>query len=632
MVQEVSISFEQSNMNDFLVKGQLFSNPDIFLRELLKNACDACNMREALELSWGMDFLEQISSNSRTVRKAYEPKIFITYDSSSMMFTMEDNGFGMNDEDLREYVAKFGKSYYTSEAFAKQHLDFEPVSKNGVGLYSCFMVSKAILIESRKHHSINTAWMGNDRQSLEAITVKWFENSDKIEYIRSTKGAAGTRISMALKSFYARKMSLDFILKGIEHYLLKQQIPIVIRYDEETVEIEPGTPALFNPFSNILGMTGIQIKENWIEGYLVLHTQRQNCVVGKPAIYQKGFRILEDGNDLDICPPWLENLHFVLNLKQNFYTLQVAGDGVVKNKNWKVLREAVGKLIIGHFKGSPVSICQYLADGEENILSEFEEEMGFLRKAAYADVFWKNQELELSMEQILSGLKGRKTTIIRMPKALFKHFQDTYPKDFQMMLKETPLIIFEKNFKIFSQLLAPYVVNQKYMMPRLSGIQYIKMEVDFSRKGDYMPYINGYQLYPVECPRSDVFCYVVNDQPEYFELKFNEKHPMAQLLKQKNHPRLNWLLGVIAENIKYRILHSQNRWKKIMDFGGIRVDSWNMEAPVTLKAEWCLEEDFAEELNEFIRIQFTPAEKRELGIEKLIFTKGDFIEWWYSPC
>ena len=110
---------------------------------------------------------------------------------------MEDNGFGINDEDLREYVAKFGKSYYTSEAFAKQHLDFEPVSKNGVGLYSCFVVSKAILIESRKHHSINTAWMGNERQSLEAITVKWFENSDKIEYIQSTKGAAGTRVSMA---------------------------------------------------------------------------------------------------------------------------------------------------------------------------------------------------------------------------------------------------------------------------------------------------------------------------------------------------------------------------------------------------------------------------------------------------
>ncbi|MBQ2283372.1 MAG: ATP-binding protein [Agathobacter sp.] len=632
MVQEVSISFEQSNMNSFLVKGQLFSNPDIFLRELLKNACDACNMREALELSWGMDFLEQISSSSHMVRKAYEPKIFITYDSKSKMFTMEDNGFGINDEDLREYVAKFGKSYYTSEAFAKQHLDFEPVSKNGVGLYSCFVVSKAILIESRKHHSINTAWMGNERQSLEAITVKWFENSDKIEYIQSTKGAAGTRVSMALKSYYAQKMSLDFIIKSIDHYMMKQQIPIVVRYDDKTVEIEPQVPHLTNPFSNILGMTGIQIKENWIEGYLVLHTKRQSCVAGQSIIYQQGFRILEDGKDLGICPPWLENLHFVLNLKQNFYTLQVGGNGVVKDKNWRVLREAVGKLIIGHFKGSPVSMCQYLADGEQNILSEFEEEMEFVCRAAYGDVFWKNQELELSVEQIVSGLKGRKTRIIRMPKALFMHFRDTYPKEFEMMMKDHPLVLFEKNFKIFSQLLAPFVVNQEYMMPRLAGIQYIKMEVDFSRPADYEAYKNEYQLYPKICPRDDIFCYVINDQPEYFELKFNEKHPMASLLMGKDHPRIIWLLGVIAENIKYRILHSQNRWKKIMDFGGVRVDSWNMEAPVTLKAEWCLEEDFAEELNEFIRIQFTPAEKRELGIEKLIFTKGDFIEWWYSPC
>lgn len=631
MVQEVSISFEQSNMSLFLAKGQLFSNPDIFLRELLKNACDACNMREALELSWGMSFLEQISSNSTTVRKAYEPKIYITYNSKSEMFTMEDNGFGINEEDLREYVAKFGHSYYTSEDFAKQHLEFEPVSKEGVGLYSCFMVSKAILIESKKHHSINTAWLGNQKQSLEAITVKWFENSDKIEYIQSTKGAAGTRISMALKPFYAQKMSLDFIIDSIQHFMLPQPIPIVIRYDDETVVLESKQQGLINPFSHILGMTGIQIKENWIEGYLVLHTKRQSYVVGQSQLYQKGFRILERGEDLGICPPWLDNLHFALNLKQHFYTLQICGDGVVRNENWKVLREAIGNLIIAHFKKSPVSVCQYLADGEKNILTEFEDEMEFLCKAANANVFWKNQELELSMEQISSGLKGRKTTIIRIPKDLFSYFRNTYPFEYRALMETKPLILFEQNFKVFSQLLAPYVVGQEYVLRELPGIQYIKMEVDFSRTADYKAYINKYELYPRECPREDIFCYVVNECPEYFELKINKKHPMAQLLERRQHPRLMWLKGIIMENIKYRILHSRNRWMNIMDFGGVRVDSWNLEEPVTVKSKWCLEENFAESLNDFIRAQFMPAEKRELGIEKLVFGREDFIEWWYSP-
>ena len=58
MVQEVSLTFEQSNMNSFLTQGQVFSQPEIFLRELIKNSYDACRMRVELEQSWGHTFLE----------------------------------------------------------------------------------------------------------------------------------------------------------------------------------------------------------------------------------------------------------------------------------------------------------------------------------------------------------------------------------------------------------------------------------------------------------------------------------------------------------------------------------------------------------------------------------------------
>ena len=107
---------------------------------------------------------------------------------------------------------------------------------------------------------------------------------------------------------------------------------------------------------------------------------------------------------------------------------------------------------------------------------------------------------------------------------------------------------------------------------------------------------------------------------------------MVQLLeKKKHHPRVNWLYGIIIENIKYRIRYSQNLWKNIMDFGGIRVDPWTFQEPVTIRAQRSLEENFPEALNQFIHTQFRPIELRELGIENLSFKRGDFIQWWYSP-
>lgn len=632
MVQEVSLTFEQSNMNSFLTQGQVFSQPEIFLRELIKNSYDACRMRVELEQSWGHTFLEQISSPGATVHTSYSPRIYVTYDSKSEMLTVEDNGFGMNEFDLKNYVAKFGKSYYTSKEFEKQQLDYEPISKDGVGLYSCFMVSRAILIESKKHYSINTAWLGKEKQSLDPITVKWFENSNKIEYITSNREAAGTRISLALKSSFARKMSLNFLVETIQHYMLEQMIPIVVRVGDQTITLDSKVPKLLNPYENILGVTGISIREEWIEGYVVLYTSRQRYMIGQSALYEKGFRILEDGDDLDLCPNWIGSMHYCLNIHQHYLTRNLSGDGIVKNEKWKFLRKTIGQLILKAFKNNSFALIQYLADGERNMLTEYEDEMNFLCKAVHAEGYWENQEVELSMEQIFKGLHGKKMSIVRMPKALFQFYQKMYPVAFESFTRTYPFILFEKNFKAVSQLLTPYVRKQEYVMPELSGIQYIQMEVDFTEKADYVPFIDHYQLYPKECPLKDIFCYVINERSECFDLCLNRKHPMVQLLeKKKHHPRVNWLYGIIIENIKYRIRYSQNLWKNIMDFGGIRVDPWTFQEPVTIRAQRSLEENFPEALNQFIHTQFRPIELRELGIENLSFKRGDFIQWWYSP-
>ena len=78
-------------------------------------------------------------------------------------------------------------------------------------------------------------------------------------------------------------------------------------------------------------------------------------------------------------------------------------------------------------------------------------------------------------------------------------------------------------------------------------------------------------------------------------------------------------------------MNSKKHWDKIIDFGGSFVDEWKQETPMTVQAIWCLENDFADSLNAFIKQKFSWQDMVELGLEGLVFHRDDFINWWYMP-
>lgn len=96
-------------------------------------------------------------------------------------------------------------SFYQSEDFSTQQLHYEPVAQFGVGMLSGFMVARALLIESRKDKSVNTAWNVTDRQTLEPVTAKWIEGAETMEYINSNE-QSGTRITLVLRPKYAERI------------------------------------------------------------------------------------------------------------------------------------------------------------------------------------------------------------------------------------------------------------------------------------------------------------------------------------------------------------------------------------------------------------------------------------------
>ncbi|MCZ8014313.1 MAG: molecular chaperone HtpG [Limnobacter sp.] len=120
----------------------LYSNKEIFLRELVSNASDACDKLR----------FEAIN-NAGLFESDSELKIRVSFDKEARTVTIEDNGIGLSREDAIEHLGTIAKSG-TKEFFGKlsgdQQKDAALIGQFGVGFYSAFIVADKVTVRSRK--------------------------------------------------------------------------------------------------------------------------------------------------------------------------------------------------------------------------------------------------------------------------------------------------------------------------------------------------------------------------------------------------------------------------------------------------------------------------------------------------
>jgi hypothetical protein len=136
----IKFDFDRDRMFEVL-SGEIYhGDAYVFLRELLQNSIDAIRTRRELLRRRGLD-----PGPIGVVRVVVEKD-----DNGDAVITWEDDGIGMDEYIVRNYLAVAGKSYYRSEDFEREGLRFEPLSRFGVGILSCFMVSDRLTIETFK--------------------------------------------------------------------------------------------------------------------------------------------------------------------------------------------------------------------------------------------------------------------------------------------------------------------------------------------------------------------------------------------------------------------------------------------------------------------------------------------------
>lgn len=188
-----------------LVTHSLYSNSDIFVRELVSNASDACDKLRF-----------EATSDDSLYEEDGELKVRIDIDEAAKTITFIDNGIGMNEADTIENlgtIAKSGTKAFLEQLSEAQKQDGQLIGQFGVGFYSGFIVADTITVESRK--AGEPADQG----------VRWVsDGTGKFTTESINKPSRGTSITLHLKSEFT---------EGEDNYLDRNKIKrLVNKYSD----------------------------------------------------------------------------------------------------------------------------------------------------------------------------------------------------------------------------------------------------------------------------------------------------------------------------------------------------------------------------------------------------------------
>lgn len=207
---------EVNQLLDLMIHS-LYSNKEIFLRELVSNASDALDKLQYLTLT---------DENLKSL--SFEPKIEISFDSEKNTLTISDNGIGMNEQDLIENlgtIAKSGTKNFLSKLSGDKKKDSALIGQFGVGFYSAFMVASKIIVTTKKAGEVQGyAWIS--------------DGSGEFEIEKCEKEGQGSEIKLYLKDdekeFTSRWRIEEIIKKYSDHI----PFPIFLHYTETKSEGE----------------------------------------------------------------------------------------------------------------------------------------------------------------------------------------------------------------------------------------------------------------------------------------------------------------------------------------------------------------------------------------------------------
>jgi molecular chaperone HtpG len=346
----------------------LYSNREIFLRELISNASDALDKLKYLTVA--EDAYKSIS---------FEPRIDIAFNKDAKTLTVSDNGIGMNGTDLEESlgtIARSGTKAFLEKLSADAKKDSNLIGQFGVGFYSAFMAADRIEVLSRK--------------AGEEKTWQWSSEGQDSYDIEEAPGTAdrkeqGTTVILHLTEEgleYANRWTIEDIVKRYSNHVA---FPIFLTYDEKEYDDkgkEKGSKTKtdrINSGQAIWCRSKQDLKEeDYIEFYKgisygddaplhYVHTKAEGTleystlfyipskapfdmynVDYKPGVKLYVKRVFITDDDKELMPPYLRFIRGVIDSED--LPLNVSREILQQNKILMNIKNASVKKLLGEFK------------------------------------------------------------------------------------------------------------------------------------------------------------------------------------------------------------------------------------------------------------------------------------------
>lgn len=194
--EQGNLSIDSENIFP-IIKKWLYSDHDIFVRELISNGCDAITKLKKL------DIIGEVS-----LPDDYKPKITVTVSPEDKTIVFEDNGIGMTADEVKEYINQIAFSGAADflEKYKDKANDEQIIGHFGLGFYSAFMVADRVSIDTLSY--------------MEGASAAYWESDGGMEYIMrdGARTETGTTITLYLNDDTAEFANEYRVREVLEKY------------------------------------------------------------------------------------------------------------------------------------------------------------------------------------------------------------------------------------------------------------------------------------------------------------------------------------------------------------------------------------------------------------------------------
>ncbi|MDE2828331.1 MAG: molecular chaperone HtpG [Bacteroidota bacterium] len=385
-----------------LIVNSLYTNQEIFLRELISNASDALNKAR----------IRQLTDHSESDKK--DLQITITVDEEATTLSIEDTGIGMTRDDLIDRLGTVASSgtlaFIEEQKAAGKKVDADMIGKFGVGFYSAFMVADKVEIETlhagEEAESLNWSSDGAGTYSISPGTRSEHGTNVKLHLKEDTKDFATELRVRSIIRKYSNFVDFPIILGSeqantIKALWRKRKDDIT---DEERIEFYK---FLTGDYSEPIGHLHLQIEGLVSFGALLFIPSQPAAPFFQEGnrrglhLYCSGVFVRDDAQEL--LPDYLQFVKGVVDTDD--LPLNVSREVTQKSPAAQRIRSTLTNKILGLLK-------DWTSDNEE-LYNKFFGNFGGILKAGFWSDYDRRDELLELMRYYSTHSDGRSLTALK---------------------------------------------------------------------------------------------------------------------------------------------------------------------------------------------------------------------------